>query len=165
MCFALDHVSCSINSELPRSSKSGTHQSVERSGPMYSAVASKRDENHAEGDTSRSNNGKWRVQRHRKGARELGALNNLTPKLYGSKRVTSRAFHLSGIGLDCTPEDVVLHCKQRRVAVTGCVFIRTRLWGTHSAKLYVAENCTVDVVKDGFWPSLIRCRKWDLNPP
>ena len=98
--------------------------------------------------TERDLGGEWRVQqRRRRGTRASPRLNP-----HGSRRVSTKPFHVSGIALDCRLEDVVRFCTDCRVIVTGCYFIRTRVWGTQSAKLFVAESSASAVLRDGFWP-------------
>ena len=111
--------------------------------------------------TERDLGGEWRVQQRRwRGTRASPRTN-----LHGSRRVSTKPFHVSGIALDCWLEDVVRFCTDCRVIVTGGYFIRTRVWGTQSAKLFVAESSAFAVLRGGFWPEMIRCRSWEATPP
>ena len=85
--------------------------------------------------------------------------------LHGSRRVSSKPLHLSHLGPDCNPADVIRYCKERRVTVTGCYFIRTRIWGTQSAKVYVDDSSLETVLHQRFWPNLVECRRWETTPP
>ena len=69
--------------------------------------------------TERDLGGEWRVQqRQQRGTRASPRTN-----LHGSRRVSTKPFHVSRIALDCRLEDVVRFCTDRRVIVTGCYFI------------------------------------------
>ena len=83
----------------------------------------------------------------------------------GPRRVSSKPLHLSHLGPDCNPADVICFCKERRVTVTGCFFIRTRIWGTQSAKAYVDDSSLETVLRESFWPNLVECRRWETTPP
>ena len=85
--------------------------------------------------------------------------------LHGARSVQCCALHLSHISLESKVEDVLTHCRQRRVNVAGCFFIRSRNWGTQSAKIFVADSFVDDVLKEGFWPEMIECRRWESMPP
>ena len=85
--------------------------------------------------------------------------------LHGARSVQCCALHLSHISLESKVEDVLTHCRQRRVNVAGCFFIRSRNWGTQSAKIFVADSFVDDVLKEGFWPEMIECRRWESTPP
>ncbi len=86
-------------------------------------------------------------------------------RLCGAQRVSTKPFHLAGISLECTVSDVVSYCRQRRVVITGCYMIRTRMWGTQSAKIFVSDNCSASIMKVGSWPEFVRCRLWECDPP
>ena len=126
-------------------------------------------------ETTQGDNG-WITQRRRGSKRNLAtsAASRLTGSrpatsgssgLYGSRRVSSKPLHLSYLGPDCNPADVIRYCKERRVTVTGCYFIRTRIWGTQSAKVYVDDSSLETVLRDSFWPTLVECRRWETTPP
>ena len=85
--------------------------------------------------------------------------------LRGAQRVSASPFHLAGISLDSTADDIVSYCRTRSVSVTGCSLVRSRVWGTQSAKLFVATSSTDKILDESFWPEHIRCRKWDKHPP
>ena len=51
------------------------------------------------------------------------------------------------------------------VTVTGCYFIRTRIWGTQSEKVYVDDSSMETVLRESFWPDLVECRRWETTPP
>lgn len=146
------------------------HSVIPQRGSKHNSVDDMRDVNASGTPDSCVDDGWQLVQRRsrRPGAstetlRTRGGRSHL--KLYGSDRVATTTFHLSRIGLDCTPADVLRYCKTRGVVLTGCVFIRTRVWGTQSAKIFVAEKCASEVVTADFWPDLIKCRRWEFTPP
>ena len=85
--------------------------------------------------------------------------------LHGAPSAQCSALHLSHTSLESKVEDVLTHCRQRRVSVAGCFFIRSRNWGTQSAKIFVADSFGEDVRKEGFWPEMIECRRWESTPP
>ena len=90
---------------------------------------------------------------------------NKPQTLKGAERVRTQKFHLAGISPECSPSDVIEYCRKRNVVITGCYFIHTRVWGTQSAKLFVDEMSGGLVLSDNFWPSLVKCRKWEREPP
>ena len=47
----------------------------------------------------------------------------------------------------------------------GCYVIRTNVWGTKSAAVFVRSGCLVAVLSDAFWPDLIKCRKSKRSSP
>ena len=85
--------------------------------------------------------------------------------LSGAQRVRTSKFHLRGISLDCSAESIISYCRQRKVLVTGCYLIRSTVWGTQSAKLFVSEACSQTILNDGFWPKFVSCRQWLREPP
>ena len=87
------------------------------------------------------------------------------PSLKGAVRIHCLPFHLSGISLDSGADDVISHCLDRNVSITGCYLIRSRVWGTQSAKIFVDKNCKERVLEEGFWPDHPRCRVWEPDPP
>ena len=85
--------------------------------------------------------------------------------LKGAVRIHCLPFHLSGISLDSCADDIISYCRKRNVPVTGCYLIRSRVWGTQSAKIYVDKEAKERVVADGFWPTFLRCRIWEAEAP
>ena len=79
--------------------------------------------------------------------------------LLGAKRVKCTPCHLRVVSLESTAEQIVAYC--REVLVTGCHFIRTRVWGTQSAKIFVGSDCLESVTASSFWPEFIKFRKWE----
>ena len=86
-------------------------------------------------------------------------------QLCGAKRVQTTAFHLRGISMDCSADDILAFCRKRNVTTTGCFMLRTRIWGTQSAKLFVAKEKADLIARPDFWPELICCRPWERDPP
>ena len=126
---------------------------------------------------NQENNNGWQTQRRRSKRRQrghgdtilsgaAGRLADSRPSgLYGSARVSSKPLHLSHLGPDCNVADVVRYCREKRVIVTGCYFIRTRIWGTQSAKVFVDDASLEAVLSEDFWPNLVECRRWTATPP
>ncbi len=85
--------------------------------------------------------------------------------LCGSKRVKTKCYFLSGVSPDCTEEQIRNYCNKRSVQTTGCYILRSRNWGTQSAKLFVANDCSDTVEQTDFWPEFIQCRQWMRDPP
>ena len=116
-------------------------------------------------ETSQGDNG-WITQRRRGSKRNFAssAASRLTGSgpatcgssgLYGSRRVSSKPLHRSHLRPDCNPADVIRYFKERLDTVTGCYFIRTRIWGTQSAKVYVDVSSLETVLRESFWPDLV----------
>ena len=73
-------------------------------------------------------------------------------------------YHLSGIDLDCTVNDVIHHCKKKGILATACFMLKRRaLHTTQTAKLYVRDD--LKILEDGFWPDFLKCRPWQQSPP
>ena len=85
--------------------------------------------------------------------------------LKGSGRIRCKAYHLSGIYLDSSTDDVHGYCRARGVAITGCYELATRAWGTRSMKVYLDESETSLVLSKEFWPEHVKCREWLRAPP
>lgn len=86
--------------------------------------------------------------------------------LRGSERVPVQPFHLSGISVDCTPDDVIDHCRGKGITVTGCFFLPSRVWfGTRTAKLFAVSNAKHQLLARPFWPAHVVCRVWEPSPP
>ena len=112
------------------------------------------------------------TQPKRRRPRKPTPSNNLSGKrvtgnatLRGAQRVSASPFHLAGISLESTAEDIVSYCRTRNVSVTGCYLVRSRVWGTQSAKLFAATSSADKILDSNFWPEHMRCRKWDNYPP
>ena len=88
-----------------------------------------------------------------------------TTSLKGSGRIRCKAYHLSGIHLDSSTDDVHAYCRARGVAITGCYELATRAWGTRSMKVYLDESQTSLVLSKEFWPEHVKCREWLRAPP
>ena len=67
--------------------------------------------------------------------------------------------------MDCSVDDIIAFCRKRHVKVTGCFMIRTRIWGTQSAKLFVAKENMEVILGPDFRPEHILCRPWERLPP
>ena len=138
------------------SGKSPSDGSISFSRPYADAVRS---------ETSRRGSGAghglsggWRLVGSKKRHREERGLS-------GAECAHCTPCHLQGVNLDSTVEDILTYCRKRSVLVTGCYMIRTRVWGTQSAKLFVSRQHLDAVLSDSFWPDLIKCRKWELAAP
>ena len=57
--------------------------------------------------------------------------------------------------------------KNRKLEVMDCRLLHSNRWGTQSARLFVSRTSDVhvDATREGFWPPLIRCRRWEHVPP
>ena len=87
--------------------------------------------------------------------------------LQGARRVRTECLFVSGISPDNTADEVIQYCRERSVQVTGCYLLRSKIWGTQSAKLFVSTD-HVEEVRDRaseFWPEHITCRSWERDPP
>ena len=79
----------------------------------------------------------------------------------------TQCLFVSGISPDNTADEVIKYCRERSVQVTGCYLLRSKIWGTQSAKLFVSTD-HVEEVRDRaseFWPEHITCRSWEQDPP
>ena len=85
--------------------------------------------------------------------------------LRGAQRVRTKCFFVSGLSPDCTVDEVVDFCRDQSVNIIACYLLRSRAWGTLSAKIFVAEASCEAVVKADFWPEHVRCRRWKRSPP
>lgn len=86
--------------------------------------------------------------------------------LKGAEKTSIRPYHLSGISLDCTAEDVISFCRNRRVVATGCFILRPRVrHATLSAKIFMDSSTEEQFLNQNFWPSFINCRPWSRLPP
>ena len=85
--------------------------------------------------------------------------------LCGAQRVEVKTFHVAGISLDCSAADVISYCRRKKVLATACNLLRSRIWDTQSAKLYVALSHADLVASSDFWPEFVRCRPWERKPP
>ena len=84
--------------------------------------------------------------------------------LRGAEQASIGIYHLSGIDLDCSADDVVYHCKKHGVIATACFMLKRRAHHTtQTAKLYIRND--VKILEDGFWPDFLNCRPWQENPP
>ena len=77
----------------------------------------------------------------------------------------NRSIYRTSARAESPIDDVLDDRRKRNIKITGCYFIRARNWATQSAKLFVAEDFINDVLQDGFWLSIIQCRRWELTPP
>ena len=80
--------------------------------------------------------------------------------LRGAKAFRTKTYFLSGIEEDCPAEQIPKHCRERGVNTSGGYLLRSRNWGTTSAKLFVVVDCCSIIEQSGFWPEFIECRLW-----
>ena len=85
--------------------------------------------------------------------------------LKGAQRARCMPFHLSGMCLESCEDDVFDFCSRKGVLITGCYLLRSRVWGTKSAKIYVDINAKETVLSDSFWPDILKCRVWEASAP
>ena len=87
-------------------------------------------------------------------------------QLRGSEQMLAQPFHLSGISVDCSAEDVVGYCRGKGIAVTGCFFLPAKVWhGTSTAKLFAVSSAKEQLLLRSFWPEYVVCRPWESSPP
>ena len=131
------------------STVTGTTSHVDENSNAARADQQEQNPNDPKPASQENNQDAWQTQRRRKrrqrdhgdttlsGRGAAGRLADSKPsRLYGSARVSSKPLHLSHLGPECNVADVILYCREKRVIVTGCYFIRTRICqcGTQSAK-------------------------------
>ena len=109
---------------------------------------------------NRRRNSRWMAQ-----SRARAWNSNSAAGLTGAARTKYSAFHLGGISLLSQADDILRYCQDRKVLVTGVYWLRTRVWGTQSAKLYLSVDAAERVLSEHFWPQKIRCRAWRSSPP
>ena len=85
--------------------------------------------------------------------------------LKGAVRVHCMPFHLSGISLESDADEIVFYCRSKKVAITGCYLIRSRIWGAQSAKIYIDKESKMNVLDESFWPTHLKCRVWEPEAP
>ena len=130
----------------------------------FAAVASKPLEN----GSGKDNDGFIAVRKRRRGrVNRSGSRpgDGQSCALRGAQRVRAKCFFVSGISCDCSASAIEKYCRDRSVTVTGCYLLRSRAWGTVSAKLFVAEANSDAVVTSSFWPEYVCCRPWERSPP
>ena len=87
----------------------------------------------------------------------------LSRGLRGAQKAPVEVFHLSGIDLDCTADDVLTYCREKGVLATACYLLPRRVrHSTLIAKLFASS---ADVQKPEFWPAFVSCRPWLDTPP
>ena len=87
----------------------------------------------------------------------------LSRGLRGAQKAPVKVFHLSGIDLDCTADDVLTYCREKGVLATACYLLPRRVrHSTQIAKLFASS---ADVQKPEFWPDFVSCRPWLDTPP
>ena len=75
-----------------------------------------------------------------KGLRASARLGN-ADRLRGATRSEIKPFHLWGISIDLTADDVIDYCHRRNITVTGCFILRPQVWhGTRTAKLFTSSD-------------------------
>jgi len=86
--------------------------------------------------------------------------------LRGAEKVKIKPFHLSGISLECCPEDVLNYCRGKGVLATGCFLLRPRIRHANlTAKIFLDSAASEKVLDGRFWPACITCREWEIEPP
>ncbi len=131
----------------------------------------------ASSDVDRGTEGEWeKVQSGRRSrpqqrhhvdrlVSQLAGSRRRSSALSGAKRVNVKILHLSGISPKCCAQDIFEHCRKKGFPIASCFFIRTKVWGTVSAKLFVDEDFATNLLEEEFWPDLIACRLWEREPP
>jgi len=84
--------------------------------------------------------------------------------LSGAKKVERSVLHLGNIGMKCTANDVVSHCKEKGVTVTACtLFSAERAYGTLQARVTIDASNLPAAMGKGFWPKHVTVRAWGFG--
>ena len=83
-------------------------------------------------------------------------------ELKGATRIKKSVFCISGIDVSCPEDTLVNYCLSRQVRVESCRFLKSKHFGTQSARLVVsAEDAqATNMVNESFWPENITARPW-----
>ena len=84
-------------------------------------------------------------------------------KLLGAKRVKKQVFFVGGINPECTSEDIKNFC-QPHCQLIECRMIPSRMYGTQSARLVVAES-DGQLLETFSWPAYCYIRPWKFQKP
>ena len=101
----------------------------------------------------------------RKFQKKTSSTKTIAAPLSGAQRVSCKPFHLSGLSMDTTTDDVLAYVKLKGVTITGCYAISTKVWGTASMKVFIAKSAEPTVLDSNFWPEFVKCREWMKTPP
>ena len=80
-------------------------------------------------------------------------------------RVKKCVFFGSGIDEGCDVSLLVNYCRNKKVRVSSCRFLRSRIFGIKSARLCVAEAdaAATNMSSAEFWPENISARPWKFD--
>ena len=83
----------------------------------------------------------------------------------GAVRVRKCVFCVSGIDERCDVSLLVNYCRNKKVRVSSCRFLRSRFFGIKSARLCVAEAdaAAAHMSSAEFWPENISARPWKFD--
>ena len=85
-------------------------------------------------------------------------------ELKGAVRVRKCVFSVSGIDEGCDVSLLVNYCRNKKVRVSSCRFLRSRIFGIKSARLCVAEaDAAANMSSAEFWPENISARTWKFD--
>ena len=88
-------------------------------------------------------------------------------ELKGAVRVIMRkcVFFVSGIDEGCDVCLLVNYCRNKKVRVSSCRFLRSRIFGIRSARLCVveADAAAANMSSAEFWPENISARPWKFD--
>ena len=86
-------------------------------------------------------------------------------ELKGAVRVRKCVFFVSGIDEGCDVSLLVNYCRNKKVRVSSCRFLRSRIFGIKSARLCVAEAdaAAANMSSAEFWPENISARPWKFD--
>ena len=88
-------------------------------------------------------------------------------ELKGAVRVRKCVFFVSGIDEGCDVSLLVNYCRNKKVRVSSCRFLRSKIFGIKSARLCVAEAdaAAANMSSAEFWPENISARPWKFDDP
>ena len=89
-----------------------------------------------------------------------------TPVLKGAVPIKRCVLFVGGIDVDCDETALIKFCRSKNVRVSSCRFLRSKLFGTKSARLSVsAEDAeAANILDKDFWPDNITARPWKFPP-
>ena len=89
-----------------------------------------------------------------------------TPVLKGTIPIKRCVLFVGGIDIDCDEAALIKYCRSKNVRVSSCRFLKSKLFGTKSARLSVSvEDAEAANILDAeFWPDNITARPWKFPP-
>ena len=89
-----------------------------------------------------------------------------TPVLKGAVHVKRCVLFVGGIDIDCDEAALIKYCRSKNVRVSSCRFLKSKLFGTKSARLSVSveDAEAANILDEEFWPDNITARPWKFPP-